>query len=55
VELYGLVLAPRLKKDTNEFGEPICNLRANVPAFISNLRPNNKPEMLQFGPKFFQP
>jgi len=25
VELYGLVLTPRLKKDTNEFGKPICN------------------------------
>jgi hypothetical protein len=25
VELYDLVLAPRLKKDTNQFGQPICN------------------------------
>jgi hypothetical protein len=24
-ELYGLVLAPRLKKETNKFGEPVCN------------------------------
>jgi hypothetical protein len=27
----------------------------NVLAFISNLRPNNKPNMLKVGPKFFQP
>ncbi len=26
----------------------------NVLAFISNLRPNNKPKMLKVGPKFFQ-
>jgi hypothetical protein len=25
----------------------------NVLAFISNLRPNNKPKMLKAGPKFF--
>jgi len=25
----------------------------NVPAFISNLRPNNKPKMFKVGPKFF--
>jgi hypothetical protein len=25
VELYDFILAPRLKKDSNEFGKPICN------------------------------
>jgi hypothetical protein len=38
-ELYGLVLAPRLKKRYHSiWEEPICNpLGANVPAFINIL------------------
>jgi hypothetical protein len=65
-ELYGLLLAPRLKKETMKFQKQICNPWAqcscineypdiNVPAFISNLGPNNKPKMLKVGPKVFQP
>jgi hypothetical protein len=54
-ELYGCVLAPRLKKkgyhaiwETN-----LQPLGANVLAFITNLRPNNKPKMLKVGPPSF--
>jgi hypothetical protein len=66
-ELYGLVLAPRLKKkDIIKFVKPICNPWGqcssiylcpdiNSLAFISNLGPNNKPKMLKVGPKFLQP
>jgi hypothetical protein len=66
-EHYGLVLAPNLeKKNTIEFGKPICNpwdqclsiyqyRIVNVLAFISKLRPNNKPKMLKVDPKVFQP
>jgi hypothetical protein len=65
-EVLGLVLAPRLKKDTIEFVKPICNHRRqysniysyhdnNVLAFISNLGPNNKPKMLKIGPNLFGP
>jgi hypothetical protein len=52
-ELYGLLLAPRLKKkDTMEFGKPICNNPlGRYLAFISNLRPNNKPKMFKIGPQ----
>jgi hypothetical protein len=53
------------KKDTIKFGKPICKHGASVSAFIniptskvlasiSNLGPNNKPQMLKVGPKFFQ-
>ncbi len=55
-ELYGLVLAPRLKK-----GYP-SNLRGqfatpgvNVLAFSSNLGPIRNPKILKVGPKFFWP
>jgi hypothetical protein len=34
-ELYGLVLASRLKKETNQFVKPICEV--NVSAFINFL------------------
>ncbi len=65
-ELCGLVLAPRLKKGYHQIWE--ANLQTsrasvsafiNIPtskvlAFISNLGPNNKPQMLKVGPKFFQ-
>jgi hypothetical protein len=55
-----------LKKDTIQFGKPICNPWSqcssiylipdvNVLAFISNLGPNNKPKMLKVGPKFVPP
>ncbi len=55
-ELYGLVLAPRLKKRIpSTLGSQFATLGANVPAFISNLGPNDKPKMLKVGPKFFQP
>jgi hypothetical protein len=65
-ELYSLLLAPRLKKETMEFRKQICNTWAqcscineypnsNVPAFISNLGPNKKPKMLKVGPWVFQP
>jgi len=58
-------LAPRLKKETMEFGKQICNPWAqcscineypnsNVLAFISNLGPNKKPKMLKVGPKGLQ-
>jgi hypothetical protein len=33
------------KKDTMEFGKPICK----------PLGPNNKPKMQKVGPKYFQP
>jgi hypothetical protein len=36
-------------------GSQFATLGANVPAFISNLEPNNKPKLLKVGPKFFQP
>jgi hypothetical protein len=36
-------------------GIQFATLGTNVPAFISNLGPNNKPKMLNVGPKFFQP
>jgi hypothetical protein len=55
-ELYGLVLAPRLKKRIlSTLGSQFATLGANVPAFISNLGPNDKPKMLKVGPKFSQP
>jgi hypothetical protein len=66
-EHYGLVLAPNLeKKNTIEFGKPICNPWSqcfiiyeypivNALAFISKSRPNNKPEMLKVDPKVFHP
>jgi hypothetical protein len=55
-ELYGLVLAPRLKKRIpSNLGSQFATLGANVPAFISNLGPNDKPKMLKVGPEFFQP
>jgi len=35
---------------------PLVNFSdVNVLAFISNLGPNNNPNMLKVGPKFFQP
>ncbi len=51
------------KKDTIEFGRPMCNPWGqcssiyyyhdiNVLAFISNLGPNNKPKMLKVAPSF---
>ncbi len=55
-ELYGLVLAPRLKKEYHPIWEVnLQPLEANVLAFISNLGPNNKPKMLKVVPKFVQP
>ncbi len=39
-------------------GGKCCSIRypdINVLAFISNLRPNNKPKMLKVGPKFSLP
>jgi hypothetical protein len=55
-ELYGLVLAPRLKKRiASTLGSQFATLGANVPAFISNLGPNDKPKMPKVGPEFFQP
>jgi hypothetical protein len=55
-ELYGLVLAPRLKKEVSlNLGGQFATLGANVSAFIRNLGPNKKPKMLKVGPKFFRP
>ncbi len=55
-ELYGLVLAPRLKKTIpSNLGSQFASLVENVLSFSSNLQPNNKPKMLKLGPKFFQP
>jgi hypothetical protein len=34
-------------------GRQFATLGANVPAFINNLGPNNKPKMLKVGPKFW--
>jgi hypothetical protein len=65
-ELCGLVLTPSLKKGYHQIWE--ANLQTlgvsvsafiNIPtskvqAFISNLGPNNKPQMLKVGPKFFR-
>jgi hypothetical protein len=46
-------LAPRLKKGLPlNLGRQFATLGANVPAFINNLGPNNKPKMLKVGPKF---
>jgi len=55
-ELYGLVLAPRLKKGyhqilVGQFATPVVNFLA----FISNLGPIRNPKMLKVGPKFFWP
>jgi len=36
-------------------GRQFATLGTNVPAFINNLGPNNKPKMLKVGPKFFGP
>jgi hypothetical protein len=36
-------------------GSQFATLGANVLAFINNLGPNNKPQMLKVGPKFFGP
>jgi hypothetical protein len=36
-------------------GSHFVTLGANVPAFTSNLGPNNKLKLLKVGPKFFQP
>jgi hypothetical protein len=56
VELYGLLLAPRLKKRIpQDLGSQFATLGANVPAFISNFGPNNKPKMLKVGPQVFSP
>jgi hypothetical protein len=67
-ELYGLVLATRLKKGIPSlaFGSQFATLGANFPAFInilevnvlafiSNLGPNNMPKMLKVGPQFCWP
>ncbi len=55
-ELYGLVLAPRLKKRMpSNLGSQFATLVENVLSFSSNLGPNNKPKMLKVGPQFFQP
>jgi len=55
-ELYGLVLALRLKKRIpSNLGSQFATLVANVLPFSSNLGPNNKPKILKVGPQFFQP
>jgi hypothetical protein len=65
VELYGLLLAPRLKKSKpSNLGSQFATLGADVPAFINILTsmfwhllitwgPNNKPKMLKVGPQVF--
>jgi hypothetical protein len=54
-ELYGLVLAPRLKKRVpSNLGSQFATLVAIVVEIISNLGPDKKPKMLKVGPKFFQ-
>jgi phage gpG-like protein len=54
VELYGLLLASRLKKRIpRDLGSQFATLGANVQAFISNFGPNNKPKMLKVGPQDF--
>jgi hypothetical protein len=64
---YGLYIGPKLeKKNTIEFGKPLCKpwgrpmfqhlsiyRIVNVLAFISKLRPNNKPKMLKVDPQGF--
>jgi hypothetical protein len=56
VELYGLVLAPRLKKRiSSNLGILFAILVANVVTFISNLGSNKKPKMFKVDPKVFQP
>jgi hypothetical protein len=55
-ELYGLVLAPRLKKrNPSNLGSQFASLVKNALTCSSNLGPNNKQKMLKVGPKFFQP
>jgi hypothetical protein len=56
-ELYGLVLASRLKKKRipSNLGSQSPTLGPSVAAFISNLGPQNKPKMLKVHPTFFQP
>jgi hypothetical protein len=56
VELYGLVLAPRLKKRIpSNLGSQFATLVANVVAFINKLGPDKKAKNAQNCPKFFQP
>jgi hypothetical protein len=57
VELYSLVLTPRLKKGYHRiWGSQFATLGATVPAFISKLGgANKKPKMLKVGPKCFGP
>jgi hypothetical protein len=51
-----IVLAPRLKKRIpSNLGSQFATLVENVLSISSNLGPNNKPQMLKVGPKFFQP
>ncbi len=56
VELYGLVLAPRLKRRIpSNLGSQFETLVANVVAFINNLGPDKKQKMLRVVPSFFSP
>jgi hypothetical protein len=56
VELYGLVLAPRLKKRIpSNLGSQFTTLVANVVAFINKLGPDKKQKMLRIAPSFFSP
>jgi hypothetical protein len=53
-ELYGLVLAPKLKKGyPQNLGGQFATPEVNVVAFISNLGPICNPKMLKVGSKFF--
>jgi len=56
-ELYGLVLAPRLKKGVSlNLGGQFATLGANVSAFISNLGPQTRSQKCsKLAPSFFSP
>jgi hypothetical protein len=56
LELYGLVLGPRLKRRIpSNLGSQFETLVANVVAFINNLGPDKKQKMLRVVPSFFGP
>jgi hypothetical protein len=49
-------LAPKAEKRIpSNLGGQFATLGVNVSTFICNLGPNNKPNMLKVGAKFFQP
>jgi hypothetical protein len=51
-----LCIGPKAgKRIPSNLGSQFVTLGVNVPAFVSNLGPNNKPKMLKVGPKFVPP